>query len=107
MYDAPHWVESTFMEFAMPPATGSFSKTVTVNLSGCFDRAYAAERPAAPAPTMGTRWVFMVESEKKLFVQREGKERQGIQLHRSKDVIVALEHKQAQSRHVQVGVGSE
>ena len=48
----------------MPPATGSFSKTVTVNLSGCFDKAYAAETPAAPAPTIAIRWVFMVVDEK-------------------------------------------
>jgi len=54
------------MELAMPPATGPFSKTVTVNLSGCFDKAYAAETPAAPAPTIATRWVFMVVDEKEL-----------------------------------------
>lgn len=60
IYDAPHRAESTSMELAMPPATDSFSKTVTVNLSGCFDKAYAAETPAAPAPTIATRWVFMV-----------------------------------------------
>lgn len=59
MYDAPQSLGSTFMELAMPPVTCSFSKTMTMNLSGCFEKAYAAERPAAPAPTMATRWVFM------------------------------------------------
>lgn len=54
------------MELAMPPVTVSFSKIVTVNLSGCFDNAYAAETPAAPAPTIATRWVFMVVDEKEV-----------------------------------------
>src|SRR6266853_24039 len=73
------------MELTIPPATVSLSKTVTVNLSGCFDKAYAAERPAAPAPTIATRWVFMF-MDKKLFVQRtigRGKRGKGIQIHRS------------------------
>ena len=38
----------------MPPASFSSSKTVTSNLSGCCDRAYAADMPEAPAPTMQT-----------------------------------------------------
>jgi hypothetical protein len=66
MYDASHSVESISMELAMPPVTGSFSKTVTMNLSGCLDKAYAAERPAAPAPTMATRCAFMFVVGKKL-----------------------------------------
>jgi hypothetical protein len=90
----------------MPPATGPFSKTVTVNLSGCFDKAYAAETPAAPAPIIATRWVFMMVDEKELVCSKrrpeKGKKRKGIQIHRSNVVNVAWEYKPAQSRHVQV-----
>ena len=78
----------------MPPVTSSFSKTTTMNLSGCFEKAYAAERPAAPAPTMATRWVFMFVVDKNHVIRSKrlkGKKK-GIQIHRSNDAIIAWAH---------------
>ena len=55
MYDAPYFFASIEIEVAIPPATLSLSKTVTWYLSGWRLRAYAADIPEAPAPTMQTR----------------------------------------------------
>jgi len=82
------------MELAIPPATCSFSKTMTVNLSGCFERAYAAERPAAPAPTMATRWefMFMIGKTRVIRSKQFKEKKKGIQIHRSNGAIVAWAH---------------
>lgn len=96
MYDAPHDAEFTSIEFTMPPATSFFSKTVTMNLSGCLDR-------AAPAPTKTTRRVFIV----KMFVHSAfGRAKERNKEYKFADRKVqstdGVQTNKAQSRHVQV-----
>lgn len=105
MYGAPKSLGSIFMELAMPPVTCSFSKTMTVNLSGCFDKAYAAERPAAPAPTMATRWVFMFVVGKSCVVrskQLKGKRKEYKFTGRMTQSSHGHTTNRTQSRHVQM-----